>query len=43
MVQFLDNNKYHPLQKTFKQQERIWSNANHSFAESMGYIKFEGM
>ena len=25
------------------QQERIQSNANHLLAESMGYIKFEGM
>ena len=24
-------------------QERIQSNANHSLAESMGYIKFEGI
>ena len=25
------------------QQERIQSNANHPFAEKIGYIKFEGM
>ena len=29
--------------KKITKQERIQSNANHLLAESMGYIKFEGM
>ena len=34
-----DDHKTHQ----FKKLERIQSNANHPLAESMGYIKFEGM
>ena len=34
---------YYILYQTNVKQERIQSNANHPLAESMGYIKFEGM